>query len=553
MRTLYQAKAEPLLPLAAGQDSVDKWQTPTNQPRKTLSALIPVALAFVPVISQPETITQDKWAQPQSRPVVTVKRPPQQPFFAENLSSVPSQTVSLYVTGQACEPTLIVSFQYQSEAKPLVVSTAPETITSDKWLTSWPQPSVRPKRLVQYGVNFAIAEQADNGLPPVYWFTETQRPTLNPRRSLYPTFSIDQATERVTIDKWLRQQTDRVDKVRRIFEGLYVRDLLSRVETVYSDKWQAVTNQPRQDLVRNQRLYPSAVSDTLHLIPGAEIITLDKWNRLSPDLIFRGKRLPNYAHFSIDPTLRAERASLDKWGQPLSLPRWDLKRQQAIYPSLAIDSQFYLIPPIEVIRLDKFGRHYPDLIFRAKRLSDYGQFSIDPTLRNESVSVDKWVSPDFHPRASKRLIVGGAQLLLVPESPTLDKWLQNNVQPRSVRRLLTTDSQVLFISETLTLDKWIGQSAEPIRRRAPLSDSLVIVPASLSLARIDWLLQQADIFRIRRLITHGAHLLLADLPVVISITYPTGVTIFDMSTGSTITLLDTESTIGVMDTETTLQ
>jgi hypothetical protein len=51
-----------------------------------------------------------------------------------------------------------------------------ETVTLDKWDRRWPDPYFRPKRLVQYGINVAIAAQDDNGLPPTWWMPPSNQP-----------------------------------------------------------------------------------------------------------------------------------------------------------------------------------------------------------------------------------------------------------------------------------------------------------------------------------------------------------------------------------------
>ena len=633
----YDDVASPVLVTTQAESiTVDKWERRQSQPAFTIKRTAEYK-AYVTDNSSliaPERPSLDKWVVRLEQPRQDVKRQQwtYQSFFGENLHVAPTAAGTVYIAGQSTDPIRILNFQYPSTAKPVTTPAAiPETITADKWLTAWPQPYFRPKRLIQYGVNCAIAEQADDGLPPVHWIppqvqpypyrrqaaregfsvtarlhvapppesltldkwaqqtqrprfdlkrnqwiypvsvsdqlfntpapvtpavfvsatngepirvlsfqyddlaqpliglaerasidkwvTPTERPRWDLKRSqwIYPSFSaerlhISPGAETVTLDKWGRNYPDLVNRARRLNDYTQsVIDPTLRDERTSLDKWSQPVQEPRRDLPRRQYIYPVSVSDYLSQLPGAEVISLDKWGKNYPDLIFRASRLRDYSHFSIDPTPTTERASVDKWVQPIQQPRLDLKRAQWLYPTLAIDSQFYLIPPIEVIRPDKWIRQTPDLIFRAKRLPDYGQFSIDPTLRAEQTSIDRWLSSTVDPRRiqqrfiqpengvlfvpetltldkwnsvsaqpqarSPRLIVSSAEVLFVAETVTVDKWLQAQEQPRAqTRRLILSLDQVLFVSESITLDKWLQTQTQPTQRLARLiADSQLLL------------------------------------------------------------------------------
>lgn len=324
----YQAKAEPIMVPAPSAETVtsDKWDREQSRPvfQVKRSATFPAYVADKSSLLAPERPDVDKWVVKLEQPRQDLKRQQQTypSLFAEQLFAVPSTATPVYVSAQACEPISVVHFQYPGITQPIFVPTAtPETITADKWAGTWPQPSFRPKRLIQYGINIAIAEQVDDGLPPVHW----QQPTSAPLRSIRPNVATGLSE--------LRQA---------VF-----------LETATFDKWALATQEPRRDVARRQYIYQVAVSDYLSQVPGAEVIRLDKWNKNFPDQNFRLKRLSDYGYSTLDPTLRTERITLDKWAQLQSEPRRDIRKQQYVFPVSASD---YLsqVPGAEVIRIDKW-------------------------------------------------------------------------------------------------------------------------------------------------------------------------------------------------------
>lgn len=455
----YQIKAEPI-PLGAPERStLDKWlPTLPDLPVRRLLPSTPLgSLSFEPYfysgptpiyvnsqacepikvehiqyqakaepvivpVEAPESLTLDKWALNTEQPALDIKRTQYvlPSTFDDRLFQAPAAPAPIYVSAQSAEPIAIQHFQYQAEAKPVFVTTeAPETLTLDKWSSAWPQPQVRPPRLIQYGVNIAVAEQPDDGLPPVWWLPESN----NPLR--------------------IRAQN--------VATGFFEILLTSFGETVSLDKWWIQGHEPRLTS-RQQYLQPQMAADHLAL----EAISLDKWDCNYPDLIFRPQRLPDYSHFSIDPTLGAERASLDKWAQPTNLPRFERWSTPWLYPSLAIDAQ---LSPAEIVHLDKWDRQYPELIFRTRRLADYTHFSLDPTLQAERVSIDKWWAESVASWPALRPLMPTNDLLFVPEpeSLTLDKWWQQSVDPTGPRPLLILPEQFVFIVESVGLDKWLTE------------------------------------------------------------------------------------------------
>ena len=494
----YQGKAEPLTVPSAPTETVtsDKWDRGQSQPLPQLkrSAEFPAYVTDNSSLLAPEQNTLDKWVVRIEQPRRELKRNQwlYPSSFAERLDSVPAVSTPLYVSGQACEPTSVIQFQYQGITKPVFTpAAAAETITLDKWQGAWPQPHPVLKRLVQYGVNFAIAEQADDGLAPVYWLLPTNTPPrasralvatgsselrqtsfaesitvdkwwrqiqvplrdLSRRQAIYPTVVSDYlaqvpSAEVIRVDKWNRSYPDLLFAAVRLRDyGQFVIDPTLTTERASIDKWGQPVQEPLRRIAHREYIYPISVADYLAQIPGAEVIRVDKWGRNYPDRVWGASRLRDYTHFTVDPTLTAERASIDKWGQPIEQPRFDLKRSQWLYPPLALDSQFYLIPPIEIIRLDKWVRQYPDVIFRARKLADYSQFSIDPTLTSERASVDKWAQPVIQPRFIKRQIVPDGPFIFVPESITVDKWLSSPELARRKEIRIYTSGELIINNE----------------------------------------------------------------------------------------------------------
>lgn len=452
----YQAKAEPVLVSApAGETGTsDKWDRGQSQPLAGIRRATEFTAYSVDnsTLLRPERPDVDKWVVRINQPRQEIKR--QQhlypSFFAERLHVAPSAAVStpIYISAQACEPTAITYFQYQART--------------------------------------TIAGQIDDGLPPTFWLPQISellrvRPRQRWSESAQPLVTTA-GTEVVTLDKWAQRLPDLVSKLKRLHDySLSLLDPTLRAERASLDKWAQPTNQPQFDLKRQQRLYPTFFTERLFSVPNVESVTVDKWYSQRPEQISTVKRSRDYSLFAVDPRLftQPERSQIDKWGQLTQQPRFDIKRSQWLYPSLAIDSQFYLIPPAEIIKLDKWNRQYPDVIFRAKRLPDYTYFSIDPTLRAEVVSIDRWSQPQSQPHIVKRgLVVPTSELIAVAESITLDKWLALPAEIRRDSRWQVYSDSVLLVATEPHLFETI---AEPIRQRAralilPAPELLLDVP-----------------------------------------------------------------------------
>jgi hypothetical protein len=174
----YQVKAEPVPLGAKERTSIDKWEpaTPDLSVRRTL-AVLPTMMAFVPLLAS--VAAPDPFINSQPTEPIAIQSFQYQSLVSSPLPITSSQVTAVYINGPQPTPISFQSFQYDERAEPLKpISTVVETVTADKWLTQWPQPWVKRRRLVQYGVNCAIAEQADDGLPPVHWIPETETPSF---------------------------------------------------------------------------------------------------------------------------------------------------------------------------------------------------------------------------------------------------------------------------------------------------------------------------------------------------------------------------------------
>lgn len=477
-------------------------------------------------------VSSDKWAQPQSVPIKGHQfRVGDSVLVFDRWTHVPT----VYISGASPAPIHTQSFQYPSEAKPVVTTVTPETVTFDKWRSLWPDPYFRLKRLVQYGVNTAIGGQADDGLPPTWWQLNASQPTFIKPRLRVNGISVSTTTtpapattavyvqgsqpgpisvvsfqypsivgERLHVvpdvlfvppDRWQRAPVIARRQQRSADYSQFAIDPTPRAERASLDKWGQPVERPVFDTGRTRRIYPSLVFD--RPLAGVEIVTFDKWHSQRVERIDRARRL-DYSGFAIDTRLltQSEQAQVDKWRPPQSPPRWDLKRQQHVYPALAIDSRFYLIPPVEIIRLDQWNRQSPELIFRTKRPFDYGQLAIDPTPQGEHVSIDKWVTGEVQPRVLRSRFTQPDHLIFVSETLTIDKWIVAPGQPRLPRtRFIQLEGGVLFVPETLTVDKWVLATQQPrsFARRPVEAQSTEILLTDLP--TLDKWLNTADIQR----------------------------------------------------------
>ncbi len=208
-------------------------------PRKLAMSTVPYS-AFVQLIDVPEPVDtmQHQFA---SQPVPRSIRRATGLIPSSFQQLMPPTAV--YVAGQSAEPIYTQWFQYDSEVEPLMPITAAETITSDKWTPAWPQPLFRPKRLVQYGVNVAIASQADDGLPPYRWMLESNVPQFR-RKPLLEGFISKPLVpiippETITLDKWNKLYYDPISRRKPTNYGYFTIDprALTQRESSFLDKW----------------------------------------------------------------------------------------------------------------------------------------------------------------------------------------------------------------------------------------------------------------------------------------------------------------------------
>lgn len=166
-----------------------------------------------PVALTPETPQVDKWYHPFTEP--------------KRLSRF---VAAVFVTSLAFVP---------------VVQAAPETVTVDKWLGQSITPTVRPKRLVDYG-SFAIDPRLLTLKESVLldkWFVQNPEQVFRKKipfwQGWFSTNLVPPVPESVTLDKWFIQPADYFRKKRLADYGVYSVDArqLTRPENVTFDKW----------------------------------------------------------------------------------------------------------------------------------------------------------------------------------------------------------------------------------------------------------------------------------------------------------------------------
>jgi len=252
-----------------------------------------------------ETVTSDKWAQPIQIPTLRIKRRQDTNSSFVQIVAAPTAT-PVYVSSQSSEPISIQSFQYPARTAPVLpLPSAPETVTADKWLTSWPQPYPARKRLAQYGSNTSVAGEDEilTGWIP---------PTEQPQRRIQ-SFRDRQGALQITIS--------------------------APAETITSDKWA----QPIQVPVRDRRLrnFQQFSADAqLHIPPPFEIIRVDKWKPVYPDQHLRVRQPVQRGWYVKDLIPRAETSLLTKFIQPIQQPRRDIIRWQYRYPFFSAENLF---------------------------------------------------------------------------------------------------------------------------------------------------------------------------------------------------------------------
>lgn len=228
-------------------------------------AAIAASLFFIPVISQSENITLDKWYQPVSQPLKQFTR---QNLGGESRFEVPR--------------TIIITDWFQAISEPVKrkpiqllggdVRTDIEAITMDKWVQPVAQPYFSKRRDVPYGeYRFEV--------PRTILITDWFQPASEPiRRKLTQLLGGDTRTEieTITFDKWQQPLNQPYFSKRRDIPSGEYRFELPRI-IIISD-WYQQASEPVRNKIR--QLFDS--NFRTEVVTSPEIITIDKWyNQIS--------------------------------------------------------------------------------------------------------------------------------------------------------------------------------------------------------------------------------------------------------------------------------
>jgi len=231
--------------------------------------------------------------------------------------------------------------------------------------------------------------------------------------------------------------------------------------------------------------YPSFFPDTiLHVAPGIENVTLDKWY-ISPAPVPRRSWRFQERFYQVDPfsLTRGESITIDKWFRPASQPTFKKSDLRWTYPTFFPDAQLHEVPGIEIVTLDKWYVAPEPVPIKAWRFQERF-YQIDPLqlTRSESITIDKWFSPAsgpirIPPFPLRTGILTADLKPIVTDNVTLDKWFI----PSSIPRFDVTTNEFLspcFImdprhltdGESITLEKWFRQTSNPTWKKPRLTE-----------------------------------------------------------------------------------
>jgi len=253
----------------------------------------------------------------------------------------------------------------------------------------------------------------------------------------------------------------------------------------------------------------------------AETITLDKWNRLTPDATPKLRKalsvaiLAGSCFFVSLGTSSAETPGLDKWmGELPDI----IRRPKRVVPIEEAQPDFSVVSQVQILadwtpELPEY-RPTPRRLVRAD--SSY------PLLTSwvEAPGLDKWLGeyPDIINRLKKPLQFNQVQSdfsIVVPELVTLDKWIPSNPdRQREKHYPQHPDYKEPVLTSWLEmpgLDKWLGEYPDIINRvKRPLQfnelqpDYAMVVPEVITLDK--WNPSVPVRFYIRpKLLQHGTY------------------------------------------------
>jgi len=422
--------------------SVDRFQpiVPTPPQSNWQKALLYSVAAIAPFLffvapptgqsSFPESVTADRWHPAIEQPIAKIRPIDQRQytypnfFFTENSFA---ETVSVD-RWQGSKPDIIwdlerTQYTYPSFFHdPIPITIISPILASDVAIT-YP-------RTTQYQSHFKPVLPPSEVITLDKWIG--QKPDFGGRLQnftyTYPYFSIDTKQlaqpERTTPDKWLGYHPNIIFDLKRqqfTYPSEFRTDILTPVsEPINSDSYHPDII---FDLKRQQYTYPTLFFTENSF---AETVSVDRWQGSKPDIIWDLKKTQFDYPNSFFTELSAKTITVDQWLTPTEQPVKTTPitvhlQQSLIFTSIPITiitpignennvnivyprvTQYQgsfnpVLPPAEVITVDKWSGHKPDIIWDLKRLQfTYPNFFFTEIFFPETVLIDKTPPqyPDF--------------------------------------------------------------------------------------------------------------------------------------------------------------
>jgi len=317
-------------------------------------------------------------------------------------------------------------WQYDAQTSP--VSTLPENVHVDAWM----QPPVQPQRNFAFrAAAFAVVLASASGMAPIDTKQLTQK-------------------EAVHVEAWMQPPQFQLPG-KRYPTAVY--EAASGNQRNF-----AIVNQPGNETWHAE--YPSWVNRKFPeapYIPGWEIdpnqltipetVRIDKFGPDYPSLLNRKYPSATYspAISFVAVQASAENITVDKWFQPASVPTRIPAR--ALEAESVVDAN--LLTQQETVRIDKFGPHFPDYLFRPDfHAAFYASGAVGPvSTLPEAVSIDKFKAdyPDQIARQiARQNIAEGQAIYPLSEAVTVDKFKADYPDAAGRLRVCQVDQQSLI-------------------------------------------------------------------------------------------------------------
>jgi hypothetical protein len=377
------------------------------------------------IFAAAETTTLDKWQSRFSEPTRKVAA---QQFLSAWLPQPISGAGDVAISSTNVVVPYQRSLLYPSLAD-AIVTTAAETITTDKWQVPLSQP-IRPR--------------AQTGQPSFYFVK----------------------SEDVSADRWLQSLS--LPTRSRLFN--HSQSIIVKAdpfaESVSIDKWEQPLSEPKR-FAKNLNAHQQPYAYFVKVDPFPETVSADRWQQpLSEPTRRRGYPIQAQDELSF---VGSDTATDARWFTPLSDPT--RRKPIAEFPVLSWSE--FTPAATEVVTLDKYfswltePRRFPREL--ASHQQPYASF-VQASPFAEAVSIDRWLRPLSDPTRRARVPDHPSLSLALSELVSADRWLRPLSDPTRRTRFAEYPSlSYAFVvaapTETITLDKWIAELSRPILRK----------------------------------------------------------------------------------------